>query len=580
MKIKVEGAALSAKFAYATSSTLAFTWSVSNFRDAAKDCAAAYSFGIYKDAACKDLIVSWQTAAGDSIWNYLADGFPQFEFSGLAANTSYWFTVEVVGKGVISDPIEAKTLDFTVVEPSAASMVEAGGVALAEDFSELVWGANYLAGSAAYSADDRNLATAFDKAEGVNPVNGGPWKWYLVDPSIEIGLFSTMKHAVENSRLGAWGLCNEVANNGNSSICGRCGFVKIGASSKTALLCTPALNNLKSVATIEVQFDQSRYDSDPTTAAVFVLNDAQHGGKAGGYEVTPSYDNLTPAAEFEIKAGRKFTTEKIVVKNVNPGDRIGIGPIRKDGSTSGSSQHRMFLDNVIVKVVAYEMTAVELAKPVITSAVATTNEIKVKWNEVANASNYVLEYKESSVESYTAVELGKVLEYTITGLKGATEYQLRLKAVEKSSQSESEYSDVVSTQTIVKAAFPMVASNVDEFIAILSNEGLRTASATDEIQITANLDLTGKTLPASPIFTGTLVGNNCVISGYIFVDLLSEQIKIIFLVLALENTFSVSCNKKLTVRIGNKAKLLHIDRLVSYHTHYRQVVVSRLDRLV
>ena len=513
VKFKVEGAAISAKLAYATSSTLAFTWSVSNFREAAKDIATAYSFGIYRDADCKDLIVSWQTKAGDSIWTDLADGFPQFEFSGLDAATSYWFVVEVVGKEAATAPMEAKTLDFQVVEPNAAVMVEAGGIAVAEDFSELVWGANYMAGSAAYSADDRNLATAFDKAEGVNPVNGGPWKWYLVDPSIEIGLFNTMKHAVENSRLAKWGLCNEIANNGNASICGRCGFLKIGASSKTSLICTPELTNLKSVATIEVQFDQARFDTDPTTAAVFVITDSQHGGKAGGYEVTPSYDNLTPAAEFTIKPGRTFTTEKIVLKNVYPGSRIGIGPIRKDGSTSGASQHRMFLDNVIVKVVAYETTAIELAKPVITSAVATTDEIKVKWNEVEKASGYVLEYKESTANEYTAVELGKVLEYTLTNLKGAVEYQVRIKAVEKNSQSESEYSDVVTATTLVKASFPMVASTADEFIAILSNEGLRTASATDEIQITANLDLTGKTLPASPIFTGTLVGNNCVISG-------------------------------------------------------------------
>ncbi|MBO5771179.1 MAG: fibronectin type III domain-containing protein [Alistipes sp.] len=516
VKLKIEGASLSVKLAYATSSTLAFTWSVSSFKDIAKDCGTAYSFGIYKDAACKNLVVSWQTDVDDKIWTYLADGAPQFEFSGLDKNTDYWFVVKDLANNAASTPVKAKTLDFEVVVPNEAEMVEPSGIVLAEDFSELVWGANYLRGSAAYSADDRNLATAFDKAEGVNPINGGNWKWYLVDPSIEIGLFSTMKHAVENSRLAQWGLCSEVVGAGNSTICGRVGHIKLGASSKTALMCTPALTNLKSVATIEVQFDQARYDSDPVTGAVYVLNESAHAGKDGGYEVTPTIDKLAPAAEFEIKAGRSFTTEKIVIKNVAPGARIGIGPIRKDGSTPGSSQHRMFMDNVIIKVVAYESSTVALDAPVITSAEATAEEIVVKWESVEKASGYIIEYKESAAEQYTVVEVGNVLEYAIGALKGATVYQIRIKAVEEVSGSESEYSEVKEVKTLAKAEFPMIASNADEFIAILNDaDGLRTAVATDEIQLAGNLDFTGKTLPEGVVFPGMLNGKNFTISNLV-----------------------------------------------------------------
>ena len=510
VKLKIEGASLAVKLAYATSASLAFTWSVSGFRDGAEDRGTAYSFGIYRDEKCEDLIVSWQTEAGHSIWNGdLADGFPQFEFSGLERNTSYWFKVEDLDNSVVSAPVEAKTLDFTIVEPSSTGLVEPNDIALAEDFSELVWGGNYLRGSAAYSADDRNLATAFDKAEGVNPINGGKWKWYLVDPSIEIGLFNTMKHAVEFSRLGQWGVCHEVANDSDSPICGRVAHIKIGASSKTGLMCTPALVNLKSVATVELTFDQARYDSDPVTGAVFVLNNSEHAGKAGQYEVTPSVDALIPAAEFEIKPGRDFTTEKFILKNVSPGARIGIGPIRKDGSKPGSSQHRMYLDNVIIKVVAYEVSEIDLDKPVITAVNAKAESIAVKWDKVEKASGYVLEYRESGTEQYTAVELGNVLEYTINGLKGGVVYQIRIKAVDTVSGSESEYSDISEAETLVKADFPMVASTADEFIAILNDtEGLLTASETDEIQIAGNLDFEGKTLPAGVVFPGTLNGCN------------------------------------------------------------------------
>ncbi len=515
VKLKIEGTVLSVKLAYATSSSLAFTWSVSGFKDIDKDSKTAYSFGIYKDAECKTLVVSWQTDAGSDIWDGdLADGSPQFEFSGLDAGTDYWFVVKSLADNIASAPVKGTTSEFTVVVPNAAEPVEAGGTALAEDFSELVWGGNYLRGSAAYSADDRNKATAFDKAEGENPVNGGNWKWYLVSPGVEIGLFNTMKHAVENSRLGEWGICLETANDSASPICGRTAHIKLGAGNKTALMCTPALTNLKSVATVELTFDQARYDSDPTTGAVYVLNDSQHKGKAGGYEVTPAIESLTPAAEFEIKAGRTFTTEKIVLKNVAPGARIGIGPVRKDGSKPGSSQHRMYLDNIIVKVVAYEATKIDLEKPVITAAEATADEIVVKWNKVEKASGYVLEYKAKDAEQCTAVELGDVLEYTIKELKGSTVYMIRIKAVEAISKSESEYSEIKQTETLVKAKFPMVANTADEFIAFLNDaDALRTAKATDEIRIAANLDFAGKTLPEGVVFPGTLNGNNCTFSN-------------------------------------------------------------------
>lgn len=251
VKLKIEGAAVAVKLAYATSSSLAFTWSVSGFRDVAKDCATAYSFGIYKDAECKDLIVSWQTEANHSIWDKnLADGSPQFEFSGLERDTFYWFAVKNLNNKAESAPVKAKTLDFDIVVPNAEEPVEAGGIAIAEDFSELVWGGNYLCGSAAYSADDRNLATALDKAEGVNPVNGGSWKWYLVGPTIEMGLFNTLKHAVEHSRLGQWGVCPETDGGSNATVCGRVAHLKLGASNQIGLICTPPLTNLKSVATV------------------------------------------------------------------------------------------------------------------------------------------------------------------------------------------------------------------------------------------------------------------------------------------------------------------------------------------
>ena len=193
---------------------------------------------------------------------------------------------------------------------------------------------------------------------------------------------------------------------------------------------------------------------------------------------------------------------------------------------------------------------VNLVKPVISSAIATTNEVIVKWGAVQYASEYILEYKESSEADYTVVEVGKVVEFTIGNLKGQTEYQIRVMALDKPSQSKSEYSDVATATTLVKAAFPMVANTADELIAILTNaEGLRTASATDEIQIKANLDFTGKTLPAAAIFTGTLNGNNFTLSGITSEHALFESIHS-----AKDLTIESSCNFT-TSKAGSLAAL-------------------------
>ena len=252
-------------------------------------------------------------------------------------------------------------------------------------------------------------------------------------------------------------------------------------------------------------------DQSCTSTSIAILFDGSAAFRAGAVSFTSV---LTPESGEEPISLTKQVSQLNACKHVHssiPGDvyTVSVYASYPDGIDS----EPVYLRDSKGQNVKFRI-GVSLTKPVIASAVGTTNSIIVKWNEVVGASDYILEYKQSSAENYTTIEAGKALDYTIADLKGQTEYQIRLKAIEKSTQSKSVYSDVVTVQTLVKATFPMVANSVDEFIAILNNsEGLRTAAATDEIQIGANLDFTGKTLPEAPIFTGTLNGNNHTISG-------------------------------------------------------------------
>ena len=251
-------------------------------------------------------------------------------------------------------------------------------------------------------------------------------------------------------------------------------------------------------------------DEACTPTAIAILFDGNAAFRAGAKSFTST---LTPESGAEPISLTKETSKLNACKHVHtgiPGDvyTVFVFATYPDGTDS----EPVYLTDSKGQLVRFRI-GVKLAKPEITSAVTTTDGVIVKWNSVSGASDYILEYKLSSAEDYTALEVGKVLDYTISGLDEETEYSIRLKAVDKATQSKSEYSDVVSVKTLVKASFPMVANNADEFIAILSNPGLRTATVTDEVRIMSNLDFTGKTLPESPFFTGTLVGNNCVISG-------------------------------------------------------------------
>ena len=253
-------------------------------------------------------------------------------------------------------------------------------------------------------------------------------------------------------------------------------------------------------------------DEACTPTAIAILFDGNAAFRAGAKSFTST---LTPESGAEPISLTKLTNEPNACKHVHtgiPGDvyTVFVFATYPDGTDSES----VYLTDSKGQLVKFRI-GVKLSKPEITSAVTTTDGVIVKWNSVSGASDYILEYKLSSAEEYTAIEVGKVLDYTISGLEEETEYSVRLKAIDKATQSKSEYSDVVTVKTLLKASFPMVANNADEFIAILSNPGLRTATAADEVRIMSNLDFTGKTLPESPFFTGTLVGNNHVISGVV-----------------------------------------------------------------
>jgi hypothetical protein len=82
------------------------------------------------------------------------------------------------------------------------------------------------------------------------------------------------------------------------------------------------------------------------------------------------------------------------------------------------------------------------------SAVSTT-EIDVTWvnTDFPDLQKVSLEYKKSSVETYTTMNADVSTQYSLTGLEANTAYDIRLKSI-ASDAKESDYSDVATATTM------------------------------------------------------------------------------------------------------------------------------------
>ena len=421
------------KLLRASSSTLTFSWSESDFTSVSKDLSRPLSAALYRDQQCSDLVVSWDFGVNNSIFGGKA---PAFIFTGLQQNSTYYLVVTDMESKLSSEPLAATTETFEVVTVGSGK-VAAGEVAVAEDFSELVWGGDYLFGAAGYSNEGRSSATAMTPASGVNPVSAGGY--YLVPSSTEIGLFNTLKKSVPSTRhLKNWGIITEGGSKGGI-ICARAGYAKLGAAKLIGLIVTPVLSNLSGTATVELSFKGCLYGSDPTTAAVEIVNGASF-GTIGETSINEVSGTRVPVESFTLESGG-WKDYHFELTNVSPTSAIAIGPTRE----GVSGQHRMYIDDIVVKVKSYGGTVIEIAKPVITAAEAGSDKISLAWNKVDNATEYQVEYKKSSDAAFAQAGSTTELTYALTGLDPQTSYDVRIIAV--AGEYKGDYSDVKTVST-------------------------------------------------------------------------------------------------------------------------------------
>lgn len=364
----------------ATSSTLAFKFSTTKFEDFETDAQKDWTVALYRDAACQDLVVRWYVAS-----TYYAAELthqPRFVFSGLDRNKTYWFTASA--DGVESLPLSASTLPFSPVYLSsfAAGSANEGDVILNEDFKDFIWGGSWWNGAyaAGYVSNNtgggNNMAAdaTFKPASGNNPT--GVNKQAIVNSSTPFRLMHAYAHKnsetengiIKSSSLADWNMFTYTQ--GWEAVRMAAGHVVIGHSPQSngtdrGGYFAPALNCLRTTATLKVSFKAQNYGSKDPVGALYVLpgekmsgiNVSNNGGCLALNGSTASYDGVQIYEDYLVKKASFTLTGTVqefsfTLTGITPGSRIGF--CNDIALTAENTQHRWLLDDVKMEIVSYE----------------------------------------------------------------------------------------------------------------------------------------------------------------------------------------------------------------------------------
>jgi len=324
---------IKATLAAKTSSTLVYTWTqgVSGSADAANP----YTISLYRDEDGTDAVVSYNIPAGDACWR---GEQPRFVFSGLKPATNYWFKVIDTGgaEGVESDLIRGTTSAFTIVEPGNWEAAE-GEVILAEDFSEMLWGADETAQAAGYDVGNDN-SSSFGNREADSFV--ATTKQYA--QRILTAQSTAKKEA--GLRIAKW------AQGQYARIYIGPGYLFLSTKSYGTHLVTPSLNNIPEEKTAKVKVTLHAAGFANGYQAVLAVQHDKSFHLVGSNTQTnkKTLDLETNVQTITFNGGitqlDEFTVE---LSGLVKGDRIAFGPTTE---SDASNKNMMLISDMTIQI--------------------------------------------------------------------------------------------------------------------------------------------------------------------------------------------------------------------------------------
>ena len=421
-----------AEFKTASSSSLVFGWTTGG--TAAEDAEVPYKVALYKDAACTDLVQSFEIPAGHSAWESKS---LKFAFGGLEPSTTYYFVVTNQDKGDSSDVVEGRTEAFTVVDPSTVTNATAGTVLLAEDFSIIGWGNDQIAGAIGFIPGNKEVG----KISGHHTDDDGN---YQAAGTVSTRLFGD-RIVTPDNRLYDWGFY------GNSAVYILNGALRCATSSSGARthVVTPPLSGIPAgkTATVDVTVTSSNYSgkdvgvfvNDYTSLSRSLKPDEKDNSDFSGKGGKFTGASLSNGYALDTKE-KEWTTKTIRISGVDCNSCLLIGSYE-----NVDKKNRFFLDDVVVTLVEIE-TPQEPEVPEIEGIVAecistSSSTLIFSWEEGVETSELVSHaftatlYKDAACtvidQSFDFPAAcgawnGKTPKYVFGGLQPSTDYWFKV----------------------------------------------------------------------------------------------------------------------------------------------------------
>ena len=168
--------------------------------------------------------------------------------------------------------------------------------------------------------------------------------------------------------------------------------------------------------------------------------------------VTVSWSAVPNAERYGVSY--RPSTESTWSSDVDAGANLSYTITGLEKNTLYYVRVRAIGDGIDYKTSAYSSTlraktnadAIQLATPSVT-VVVSSNILTVAWDAVPNATRYGVSYKPSSATTWTNVNAGANLSYTISGLEPDAQYDVRVKAVGDEVNYKSATSSIARAQT-------------------------------------------------------------------------------------------------------------------------------------